>query len=68
MTLKETLLQELETADDAVITAAIDWLRSHKDNASLCDRSPNHPLRSLPIAIPADFDEPMLDLWEATEQ
>jgi hypothetical protein len=30
MTLKETLLQELETADDELITAAIDWVRSHK--------------------------------------
>jgi hypothetical protein len=30
MTLKETLLQELETADDALITATIDWVRSHK--------------------------------------
>jgi hypothetical protein len=30
MTLKETLLQELETADDELITAAIDWVRSRK--------------------------------------
>jgi hypothetical protein len=50
MTLKETLLQQLETAYDTVITAEIDWLRSHKDNGSLRDRGLNHPLRSLPIA------------------
>jgi hypothetical protein len=30
MTLKDLLLQELETADDELITQTIDWLRSHK--------------------------------------
>ena len=34
MTLKETLLQELETADDALITATIDWVRSRKHDHS----------------------------------
>jgi hypothetical protein len=34
MTLKETLLQELEAADDALITATIDWVRSHKHQAA----------------------------------
>ncbi len=29
------------------------------------DRTPQHPLRSMPIDIPADFDEPMTDLWDA---
>jgi hypothetical protein len=33
-----------------------------------CDRSPHHPLRSISITIPADFDEPMTDLWDALEQ
>jgi hypothetical protein len=32
------------------------------------DRSPNHPLRSLPLMIPPDFDEPMTDLWNALTQ
>jgi hypothetical protein len=32
------------------------------------DRSPHHPLRSIPITIPANFDEPMTDLWDALEQ
>jgi hypothetical protein len=93
MTLKEILLQELETADDELVTQTIDWLRSHKSssaavetspsiveffrNSPLCevaeeldltrdtafttlrDRSPHHPLRSIPITIPSDFDEPM---------
>jgi antitoxin HicB len=31
------------------------------------DRTPQHLLRSLPIDIPADFDEPMADLWDALE-
>jgi hypothetical protein len=31
------------------------------------DRTPQHPLRSLPIDIPADFNEPMTDLWGALE-
>jgi hypothetical protein len=31
------------------------------------DRTPQHPLRSIPINIPADFDEPMTDLWDALE-
>lgn len=35
MTLKETLWQELETADDELITAAIDWIRLRKNTATL---------------------------------
>jgi hypothetical protein len=31
------------------------------------DRTPQHPLRSLPIDIPANFDEPMTDRWEALD-
>jgi hypothetical protein len=34
MTLKETLWQELETADDELITAAIEWVRSRKNLAT----------------------------------
>jgi hypothetical protein len=34
MTLKEILLQELETADDSLISQTIDWLRSHKQPTS----------------------------------
>jgi hypothetical protein len=68
MTLKETLLQELETADEELITATIDWVRSRKNTTTTHDRSPDHPLRQIQIVIPADFDEPMTDLWEVTEQ
>ncbi|MDF5718008.1 MAG: hypothetical protein PUP93_30125 [Rhizonema sp. NSF051] len=32
------------------------------------DRSPEHPLRGIPITIPPDFDEPMPELWDAFEQ
>lgn len=32
------------------------------------DRSPNHPLRNLPLTIPPDFDEPMIKLWNVLEQ
>jgi hypothetical protein len=32
------------------------------------DRTPNHPLRTIPLTIPPDFDEPMTDLWDALEQ
>ncbi|MBO3464421.1 hypothetical protein G7B40_027985 [Aetokthonos hydrillicola Thurmond2011] len=32
------------------------------------DRSPEHPLRRIPITIPPDFDEPMPELWDAFEQ
>ena len=31
------------------------------------DRSPQHPLRGMPITIPPDFDEPMPELWDALE-
>jgi hypothetical protein len=34
---------------------------------SMGDRTPQHPLRSMPIDISADFDEPMTDLGEALE-
>jgi hypothetical protein len=51
MTLKETLLQELETADDELITALIDWLRSQK-------RQPATPLGSTaPIRGSGKFDD-----------
>ncbi|OUC12214.1 MAG: hypothetical protein B0A82_23620 [Alkalinema sp. CACIAM 70d] len=33
----------------------------------MIDRMPEHPLRSMPIEIPTDFDEPMADLWDALE-
>jgi hypothetical protein len=33
-----------------------------------CDRSPQHPLRSIPLTIPADFNEPMVDMWDALER
>ncbi|MBW4557436.1 MAG: hypothetical protein KME59_16130 [Trichormus sp. ATA11-4-KO1] len=32
------------------------------------DRSPQHPLRRIPITIPPDFDEPMPELWDAMDQ
>ncbi len=32
------------------------------------DRSPQHPLRGIPITIPPDFDEPMPELWDAMDQ
>jgi len=31
------------------------------------DRSPQHPLRAIPITIPPDFDDPMPELWDALE-
>jgi hypothetical protein len=67
MTLKETVLCELETADDLLLEDLLQMIRSRK-HALPTDRTPNHPLRSIPIAIPADFNEPMTDLWEVIEQ
>lgn len=32
------------------------------------DRSPQHPLRAIPITIPPDFDDPMPELWDALEK
>jgi hypothetical protein len=34
MTLREILLQELEASDDQFIAQTIEWVRSHKHNAS----------------------------------
>jgi hypothetical protein len=82
MTLKETVLYELETADEQLleeVMRVIRWHRlsgrgSRKHTAPIVgvgeasalaeasrngDRSPNHPLRGIPIVIPADFNEPM---------
>jgi hypothetical protein len=67
MTLKETILQELETADETLLQDLLKIIRSRKQTTPT-DRSPHHPLREIPIAIPADFNEPMTDLWEAAEQ
>lgn len=33
-----------------------------------CDRTPQHPLRKIPVTIPPDFDEPMPELWDALGQ
>jgi hypothetical protein len=32
------------------------------------DRTPHHPLRSISMTIPPDFDEPMSELWDALEK
>lgn len=45
MTLKEILLQELETADDAVIAETIEWVRSRK-------ASKQHQTPELPSGTP----------------
>jgi hypothetical protein len=34
----------------------------------MSDRSPQHPLRKIPLTIPPDFDEPMPELWDALEE
>jgi hypothetical protein len=34
----------------------------------MSDRSPQHPLRKIPMTIPPDFDEPMPELWDALGQ
>ena len=67
MTLKETVLYEIETADEQLLEEVMLVIRSRK-HITPTDRSPNHPLRGMPIVIPADFNEPMTDLWEAVEQ
>ncbi len=75
MTLKETVLYEIETANEELLQEVIGLIRSRKHTIPVVgeasrngDRSPNHPLRGMPIVIPADFNEPMTDLWEAVEQ
>ena len=45
----------------------VDLTRNSED-LSTADRSPEHPLRRIPIAVPPDFDEPMPELWDAFEQ
>ncbi|UKO97056.1 hypothetical protein [Nostoc sp. UHCC 0870] len=32
------------------------------------DRTPHHPLRSISMTIPPDFDEPMSELWDVLEK
>ncbi len=34
----------------------------------MSDRTPEHPLRKIPLTIPPDFDEPMPELWDALGQ
>ena len=67
MTLKETILHEIETADEQLLEEVMQVIRSRKHTTPV-DRSPNHPLRRIPIVIPADFNEPMTELWESVEQ
>jgi hypothetical protein len=47
MTLKETLLQELETADDGLLTETIEWVRSRKG------RSPFREALPTGVALPS---------------
>jgi hypothetical protein len=49
-------------------TADSQDLTSDTAFTTLRDRSPDHPLRSIPLTLPPDFDEPMTDLWDALEQ
>ncbi len=58
MTLKETVLCELETADEQLLEEIIWLIRSRTIPTN---RSPNHPLRGIPIVIFADFNKPMTD-------
>jgi hypothetical protein len=44
---------------EALASGELDLTR---DQSPIPDRSPNHPLRSFPLTLPSDFDEPMTDL------
>ncbi|NEQ79433.1 MAG: hypothetical protein F6K26_03985 [Moorea sp. SIO2I5] len=55
-------------AQSLTVTSASQPSRSPNELDLSRDRSPQHPLRGIPITIPPDFDEPMPELWDALEQ
>ncbi|AOY79965.1 hypothetical protein BJP36_08550 [Moorena producens JHB] len=55
-------------AQSLTLTSASQPSRSPNELDLSRDRSPQHPLRGIPITIPPDFDEPMPELWDALEQ
>lgn len=55
-------------AQSLTVTSASQPSRSPNELDLSRDRSPQHPLRGIPITIPPDFDEPMSELWDALEQ
>ncbi len=64
MPLKETLLQELEAADDALITATIDWVRSHKHQAASVTASGEPTKRGAQLGDLLEFARVIRFLYE----
>ncbi len=59
MTLKETVLYEIETVNEELLQEVIELIRSRKHTIPIVgetsrngDRSPNHPLRGIPLVLP----------------
>ncbi|WP_293113096.1 hypothetical protein [Moorena sp. SIO4G3] len=54
-------------AQSLTVTSASQRSQSPNELDLSRDRSPQHPLRGIPITIPPDFDEPMPELWDALD-
>ncbi|NET60895.1 MAG: hypothetical protein F6K47_33615 [Symploca sp. SIO2E6] len=66
----QLLAQSLRLPSASEISRSPNELDLSRDRKALLqvDRSPQHPLRGIPITIPPDFDEPMPELWDVLEQ
>ncbi|NEP58097.1 MAG: hypothetical protein F6K31_13905 [Symploca sp. SIO2G7] len=66
----QLLAQSLTEPSTTQLSQSPNELDLNRDREALlqADRSPQHPLRGIPITIPPDFDEPMPELWDALEQ
>ncbi len=66
----QLLAQSLTLASASELCRSPNELDLSRNSEALlqADRSPQHPLRGIPITIPPDFDEPMPELWDALEQ
>ncbi|NEP09620.1 MAG: hypothetical protein F6J92_41780 [Symploca sp. SIO1A3] len=66
----QLLAQSLTLPSASELSQSPNELDLSRDREALLqvDRSPQHPLRGIPITIPPDFDESMPELWDALEQ
>ncbi|AFZ00410.1 hypothetical protein [Calothrix sp. PCC 6303] len=63
------LLAQSLTVPSSQSSQTTDELDLISDNfVKLRQRTPEHPLRKIPLTIPPDFDEPMPELWDALGQ
>jgi hypothetical protein len=73
----DTIVQELEKIPEPMQMSVLNFIRSLSSNIAPLHSTEigvessfqkHYPLRGMPIHIAPDFDEPMIDLWDALSE